>query len=538
MNKKLLTAAAAIMAATVFSSCSSGNTEDIPIDASEYTNESVSSITETSPVTSSALSDDTAPAVDMPVAEEEKPEPKVYTKEIMFVGDDMCAGFAGCADVDDGMVFAAEGLAADDIEGKSFSVTGGEYTAAEWAAENKPAYIYVWLGINDLSYCNDYAYYMSMKSVIKSLNEASPDSIIAVMELSPVGRSSSWDSEVCGGGAKYDISVYRDTLVQLVSDLGIENVVHFDISDALEDEDGRLLEQYDSGDGMHLNADGYLKLCAYITENRYVNEAMGDTIEESINVVTEPDDISVSEMETVSDSEEETETETEEESEEDENGDYKTKYPDLYSKRAAYTVTEGKVCYLTFDDGPSDLTPEILDILKENDIKATFFIVGWCIDGREDILKRAVEEGHTIGIHTYSHEYDEIYSSVNAYLSDFNKAYNAIYDTCGVKPWLFRFPGGSYNSFNTETAEDIITEMNRRGFVYFDWNCATSDATLGASYDSCIENFEDTFGADYETVLMHDSKDLTVEYLQDLIDHARSEGYTFETLDNAEPIIF
>lgn len=210
----------------------------------------------------------------------------------------------------------------------------------------------------------------------------------------------------------------------------------------------------------------------------------------------------------------------------------------LTATRTPYNVSSPKVCYLTFDDGPSDNTNEILDILKENNIKATFFIVGWCVDGREDILKRIADEGHTIGIHTYSHDYEEIYASVDAYTNDFEKAYNVIYDTCGVKPWLFRYPGGSYNNFNKDNADKIISEMDNRGFTYFDWSCATSDATVGSTYDSCMENFKDSLNSDYETVLMHDSKEVTLEYLQDLIDYAASEGYSFETLDTADPIHF
>lgn len=94
------------------------------------------------------------------------------------------------------------------------------------------------------------------------------------------------------------------------------------------------------------------------------------------------------------------------------------KYEDITASRPEYTVTDGKVAYLTFDDGPSKYTPQILDILRENDIKATFFITGWCIDGKEHILKQVADEGHTIALHSYSHDYDKIYASRRAWLDD------------------------------------------------------------------------------------------------------------------------
>lgn len=528
MNKKLTAAAAALLAVSLFTACgqkndTSGNDSDINSvqgSFSDFENSSMSQPTESEVST-----------VSMPVVTEAEPEnavaAKPYLSEIMFVGDDMCAGLAYNPEVDGKMLFAENGITASDILEHSFD----NGNVVDWAAENKPAYIYVWLGINDLSYCNDYAYYMNMKSVITALNEASPDSIIAVVSLPPVASNSSWDYEVCDGGASYDISVYQDMLDQLVSDLGIDKVVSVDTASVLKNENGRLDEGYDIGDGLHINESGYDAVCRYINDNRFYNEAMGDLKSENMPVVTESG-ISEEKLE------EDKETEAAEVSETEEPKAEVIGKDDLKAVRAPYSVSSPKVCYLTFDDGPSDNTEAILDILKENDIKATFFIVGWCVDGREDILQRIVDEGHTIGIHTYSHDYEEIYESVGAYVDDFEKAYNTIYNTVGVKPWLFRYPGGSYNSFNKDVADDIITEMNERGFTYFDWSCATSDATVGATYNSCVENFKDTLSSDYETVLMHDSKELTVEYLQEIIDHAKAEGYKFETLDAADPIHF
>ncbi len=526
MNKKITAAAAALLAVCLITSCGQQNDpseSDVDASSQDTAYESLSN-------DASLPAESEVSTVSMPVVTEPEPDHvlavKPYLSEIMFVGDDMCAGLADNSEVDGNVLFAEKGITASEILDHSFE----NGNIVDWAAENKPMYIYVWLGINDLSYCNDYAYYVNMKSVITALNEASPDSIIAVMSLPPVASVSSWDNDVCGGGASYDISVYQETLDGLVADLGLDKVVSIDSSSVLKNDNGRLDEGFDSGDGLHINESGYDAVCRYINENRFYNESMGDLKTEDMPVVTESPvaeenaDVSESETEAVEDT---PAAATEIIGKED-----------LKAVRAPYSVSSPKVCYLTFDDGPSDNSEAILDILKENDIKATFFVVGWCVDGREDILQRMVDEGHTVGIHTYSHDYEEIYESKEAYIDDFERVYNVIYETVGVKPWLFRYPGGSYNSFNKDVADDIITEMNSRGFTYFDWSCATSDATVGATYNSCVENFKDTLSSDYETVLMHDSKELTVEYLQEIIDYAKAEGYKFETLDSADPIHF
>ncbi|MGN1415264.1 MAG: polysaccharide deacetylase family protein [Oscillospiraceae bacterium] len=526
MNKKITAAAAALLAVSLITSCgqrSDPAESDADISSQDTAYEStLDSVSQSEGTEVSTVS--------MPVVTEAEPEStaaaKPYLSEIMFVGDDMCAGLADNSEVDGNMIFAENGIAASDVLDHSFE----NGNIVDFAAENKPMYIYVWLGINDLSYCNDYAYYVNMKSVITALNEASPDSIIAVMSLPPVASVSSWDNDVCGGGASYDISVYQDTIEALVADLGLDKVVCIDSSSVLRNDSGRLDEGYDSGDGLHINESGYDAVCRYINDNRFFNESMGDLKAENMPVVTEsPDSAEDADI---------TESETDVVDESKPAGAEIIGKDDLKAERAPYYVSSPKVCYLTFDDGPSDNSEAILDILKENDVKATFFVVGWCVDGREDILQRMVDEGHTVGIHTYSHDYEEIYESKEAYVDDFEKVYNVIYETVGVKPWLFRYPGGSYNSFNKDVADDIITEMNGRGFTYFDWSCATSDATVGATYNSCVENFKDTLSSDYETVLIHDSKELTVEYLPEIIDYAKAEGYKFETLDSADPIHF
>ncbi len=516
MKKRIAALMAVITAVGIFSGCGNNSEDENDGKTAEVTvseeNDAFAGLDDgTLPVTEIT-------AANMPVVTSseitQENTTSSYISEIMFIGDEMCGGFSSLDNVDSSMVVYSDGAQAADIS-----------SLLDRASEIKPKYIYLWVGKNDLSYCNDYKFYTGVKGIISSLSENSPDSVIAVLSLPAVTSGGEWDINNCEGGASYDISVYNDVLRQIVDEAGSDKIVFLDVASPLEDEKGDLSAEYDNGDGLALNDAGYQALASYIETNRFSNDSAGGVVSESMPVVSEAPE---------SDETSETVSESETSATQAEVSDRE----DLKAVRPSFTKSDPKVCYLTFDDGPSENTEKILDILKENDIKATFFIIGWCIDGREDILKRIADEGHTIGIHTYSHDYEEIYSSVDAYVDDFAKAYDRIYEVTGIKPWLFRYPGGSYNSFNEDIADDIISEMNSRGFTYFDWSCATSDATVGATYNSCIESFKDSLTNDYETVLMHDSKELTVEYLQDIIDYAKGEDYKFETLDTAEPIRF
>ena len=209
---------------------------------------------------------------------------------------------------------------------------------------------------------------------------------------------------------------------------------------------------------------------------------------------------------------------------------------------AAYEDSTG-VIYLTFDDGPGSSTRAVLDILKRYDIQATFFVVGYTINGREDILRRAVEEGHNIGVHSYSHVYRDIYSSVEAFFDDFALCSAKIEEVTGIKPNIFRFPGGSLNSFNETWGNTIISEMLSRGYRYYDWNVGSGDASLEATADSIYEAVIRQARANpYGVVLMHDgggNRSHTVQALPMIIDRLRQEGYRFEKLTNqVRPTVF
>jgi len=148
-----------------------------------------------------------------------------------------------------------------------------------------------------------------------------------------------------------------------------------------------------------------------------------------------------------------------------------------------------------------------------------------------------VNAGHTIGIHSISHDYEKIYSSVESYLDDFNETYMCVYNATGVKPQIFRFPGGSINNYNRFTYMQIIAEMTRRGFVYYDWNVSGEDAVHGADWTSIYNNIMSGIKsntADRAIVLLHDSqsKENTVLVLEDIIDRLLEDGYRFDKLDN------
>ena len=199
-----------------------------------------------------------------------------------------------------------------------------------------------------------------------------------------------------------------------------------------------------------------------------------------------------------------------------------------------------KTMYLTFDDGPSEkYTDMVLDVLKEKNIKATFFVIGEYVRKYPETAKRIADEGHTIGIHCDVHDYQKLYASVDSYIEDFEKAYDTVYEITGVEAQFFRFPGGSVNAYNKTVYQDIITEMEARGFVYYDWNASLGDAARNtASSEELIRNAVDTARGRREVVMLaHDRVDNTAYALEELID-ALPE-YRMEPLTmKAQPVQF
>ncbi len=171
-----------------------------------------------------------------------------------------------------------------------------------------------------------------------------------------------------------------------------------------------------------------------------------------------------------------------------------------YQEKIAEGIAQGislyfrpKTMYLTFDDGPSELcTDMVLDVLKANDVKATFFLIGEYVEKYPETAKRIAAEGHTIGIHCYRHDYQELYESKESFLADFQRAYDVIFETTGVEAKLFRFPGGSVNVYNEEVCTDIVHEMTKKGFIYFDWNASLGDAAGDCGPEQLITNARET----------------------------------------------
>ncbi len=177
--------------------------------------------------------------------------------------------------------------------------------------------------------------------------------------------------------------------------------------------------------------------------------------------------------------------------------------------------------YLTFDDGPSIYTDDILDILKEYDVKATFFVVGEGKEPYEEACRRIVEEGHTLGMHSYSHVYEEIYASKEAFIWDVNVLQDYLYQVTGVHPEIYRFPGGSSNHVSTVEMQELKDYLSEIGIVWYDWNISSGDATGHLSQEeilkNCTLNLENYKEA---VILMHDAADkkTTVQALPGIIE--------------------
>lgn len=184
-------------------------------------------------------------------------------------------------------------------------------------------------------------------------------------------------------------------------------------------------------------------------------------------------------------------------------------------------VYSGKKVYLTFDDGPSKYTDKILDILDDYNIKATFFVIGKTDKRSKEQYKRIVKDGHTLGMHSYTHDYNKIYNSLEDFDKDFTKLRKLLYDTTGYRPSIYRFPGGSKNTISNKRMKQYIRYLNKKDIVYFDWNVANGDATrITYTKKQLVKNvLNGVAKKDKSIVLMHDTKakKATVESLPVLI---------------------
>lgn len=202
----------------------------------------------------------------------------------------------------------------------------------------------------------------------------------------------------------------------------------------------------------------------------------------------------------------------------------------------AFSNTEEKIIYLTFDDGPSSIvTNDILNILKQQQVKATFFVVGNRIPGKEAILKRMYNEGHSIGLHTFSHKYEQIYASQDAFIDEMHKTSYEIKKVIGIQPRIIRFPYGSNSHLNNA----FLKKLHSNNFKVYDWNASISD---GVYPDIAPETFVREAvatgnGIPYVVFLMHcnNINVNTYKALPQIIQHYKRLGYQFKTITNDTP---
>ncbi len=203
-----------------------------------------------------------------------------------------------------------------------------------------------------------------------------------------------------------------------------------------------------------------------------------------------------------------------------------------------------KVAYLTFDDGPSENTEKILDILDRYNVKATFFVIYH--KNMESKYKEIADRGHTVALHSYTHNYKKVYASEKAFFDDLSKIHDYVYSVTGVDSKIIRFPGGSSNTISNKYCKGIMKNLKKdvleRGYIYHDWNVDSTDAK-GNNRDPevLLNNVKSGLGSKKNVnILMHDtgkSKQTTVQALPSIIEYVRSQGYEMERITEDSKVI-
>lgn len=201
---------------------------------------------------------------------------------------------------------------------------------------------------------------------------------------------------------------------------------------------------------------------------------------------------------------------------------------------------ENKTVYLTFDDGPSANTERLLDILDAYGVKATFFVTDFH-EGYTDCIGEIARRGHTIGIHSASHDYNAIYQSEEAYFSDLCRMQEIIFEQTGEYTKLVRFPGGSSNTvsrYNPGIMTRLTNDLNDMGYAYFDWNVSAADTASNATRYTVVANFKESVPQhDYSVVLQHDTNAFSVDAVEDILSWGMQNGYSFRALDPTTPAV-
>ena len=223
-------------------------------------------------------------------------------------------------------------------------------------------------------------------------------------------------------------------------------------------------------------------------------------------------------------------------------GEYKIKYTVTdesgnvaTAERTVKVVNPSGVVYLTFDDGPGPYTAALLDVLAKYNIKATFFVTG---AGDDNLIKREYDEGHTVGLHTLSHNYAYIYSSTANFWADLTAVQERVKNITGYTSYLMRFPGGSSNLVSrrydggSHIMSKLADEVTNGGFTYFDWNVTSGDADNATSADAVYSNVVNAlkYGGD-SVVLQHDIKGFSVDAVERIIQFGLANGFIFDKLN-------
>lgn len=223
-------------------------------------------------------------------------------------------------------------------------------------------------------------------------------------------------------------------------------------------------------------------------------------------------------------------------------GDVKPAQGEAVSPQETAEVTAAHKVYLTFDDGPSIYTQDILDILDRYDVKATFFVLGKENESMKEKLKDIADAGHTIGMHSYTHEYSEVYASVESFAGDLAKIQDYIYDVTGVWSTVYRFPGGSSNKVSKISMDTFAKYLDGQGIVFFDWNSSSGDGgPVLLPVETIVENcMKGISKRDTTVILMHDAagKRTTVDALPKLIEsiQALEDTVILPITENTKPI--
>lgn len=220
-------------------------------------------------------------------------------------------------------------------------------------------------------------------------------------------------------------------------------------------------------------------------------------------------------------------------------GAYQQLWPELYVTPLPAAEPADKTVYLTFDDGPSANTAGILQTLADYGAQATWFVTGGSVAAHPEELLAVARAGHALGLHSDTHDYAEIYASVEDFLADMEAISARVEQLTGRRCGLLRFPGGSINAYNAGLYQPLCAEVLRRGYRYYDWNASAQDAVSPqrSAADTARRVIEGVHANRWSVVLLHDTKSHTAAALPEILATLSAEGYAFAALDPSVPMV-